>query len=56
MSVDLPLPIASYIAAENGHDTDAVARCFADHAIVRDERRTIEGLATIKQRKAETKR
>ena len=25
MSVDLPEPIAAYIAAENGHDTEAVA-------------------------------
>ncbi|HEY3198423.1 MAG TPA: nuclear transport factor 2 family protein [Nitrospirales bacterium] len=56
MSVDLPEPIAVYIAAENGHDPEAVARCFADHAIVRDEGRTIEGLAAIKQWKAETKK
>jgi len=56
MSVDLPEPIAAYIAAENGHDTEAVARCFADHAVVRDEGRTIEGLAAIKQWTAETKK
>ena len=55
MSVDLPAPIAAYIAAENGHDTEALARCFADHAVVRDEGRTIEGLTAIKQWKAETK-
>ena len=56
MSVDLPEPIAAYIAAENRHDTEAVARCFADHAVVRDEGRTIEGLTAIKQWKAETKK
>ena len=56
MSVDLPEPIAAYIAAENGHDTEAVARCFADNAVVRDEGRTIKGLAAIKQWKAETKK
>jgi hypothetical protein len=56
MSVDLPEAIAAYIAAENGHNTEAVARCFADHAIVRYEGRTIEGLAAIKQWKAETKK
>jgi ketosteroid isomerase-like protein len=56
MSVDLPEAIAAYIAAENGHDTEAVARCFADHAVVRDEGRTIEGLAAIRQWKAETKK
>ena len=42
--------------AENGHDTEAMARCFADNAIVRDEGRTIKGLAAIKQWKAETKK
>ncbi len=56
MSVDLPEPIAAYIAAENGHDTEAVARCFADNAVVRDEGRTIKGLAAIKEWKAETKK
>ena len=56
MSVELPEPIAAYIAAENGHDTEAMARCFTDHAVVRDEGRTIEGLAAIKQWKAETKK
>ena len=54
MSVELPEPIAAYIAAENGHDTEAVARCFADHAVVRDEGRMIKGLAAIKHWKAET--
>ena len=56
MSVDLPTPIAIYIAAENRGDTEALAQCFAEHAIVRDEGRTIEGLAAIKQWTAETKK
>ena len=56
MSVDLPTPIAIYIAAENGGDTEALADCFADDAVVRDEGQTIEGLAAIKQWKAETRR
>ena len=56
MSIDLPKPIAAYIAAENHGDTDALAQCFTEHAVVRDERRTIEGLAAIKEWKAETKR
>jgi hypothetical protein len=42
--------------AENGHDTEALARCFADNAVVRDEGRTIKGLAAIKEWKAETKK
>src|SRR5712691_4722328 len=56
MSIDLPTPIALYIAAENRGDTDAMAQCFAEDAVVRDEGRTIKGLAAIKRWKAETKR
>ena len=47
MSVDLPTPISIYIAAENRGDTEALAECFAEHAVVRDEGQTIEGLAAI---------
>ena|SRR6476661_8476138 len=56
MTVDLPTPIAIYVAAENRGDVDAMAECFAEHAVVRDESQTIEGLAAIKRWKAETKR
>src|SRR5258705_4315227 len=56
MSVDLPAPIAIYVAAENRGDTESLAQCFAEHAVVRDEGQTIKGLAAIKQWKAETKR
>src|SRR3989454_10765861 len=55
MSVDLPTPISIYIAAENRGDTEALAQCFAENAVVRDEGQTIEGLAAIKRWKAETK-
>ena len=56
MSVDLPTPIAIYIDAENRGDAEALAQCFAEDAVVRDEGRTIEGLAAIKQWKAETRK
>ena len=56
MSVDLPTPIAIYIAAENRGDTEALADCFAEDAVVRDEGQAIEGLAAIKQWKAETRK
>ena len=56
MSVDLPKPIAIYIAAENRGDTEALAQCFAEDAVVRDEGKTIEGLAAIKRWKTETKK
>ena len=54
--LDLPTPIAIYIAAENRGDTEAMAQCFAEDAVVRDEGKTIKGLAAIKHWKAETKR
>jgi hypothetical protein len=56
MSVDLPTPIATFIAAENRGDTEALAQCFGEQAVVRDEGQTIEGLAAIKQWMAGTKR
>src|SRR5712691_4923626 len=56
MSIDLPTPIAIYVAAENRGDADAMAKCFAEDAVVRDEGRTIKGLAEIKKWKAETKK
>jgi ketosteroid isomerase-like protein len=54
MSVDLPTLIAIYIAVENRGDVEALAECFAEDAVVRDEGKTIEGLAAIKQWKAES--
>ena len=56
MSIDLPTPIAIYIAAENHGDSEALAECFAEDAVVRDEGQTIEGLAAIKRWKAATKK
>ena len=56
MSIDLPAPIAIYITAENRGDPEAMAQCFAEHAVVRDEGKTIEGLAAIKRWKTETKK
>jgi hypothetical protein len=56
MSVDLPTPIAIYIAAENQGDTRALAQCFVEHAVVRDEGKTMVGVAEIKQWKAETRK
>jgi SnoaL-like protein len=56
MSVDLPTPVAIYIAAENRGDTEALAECFAEDAVVQDEGQSIKALAAIKQWKAETKK
>jgi hypothetical protein len=49
MSVALPPPIAAYFAAEMKADSDALARCFAEDGLVRDESQTYEGRAAIKQ-------
>jgi hypothetical protein len=56
MSINLPAPIAIYLAAENQGHTEIVAQCFTRRAVVRDEGKTIEGVAAIKQWEAETKR
>jgi hypothetical protein len=56
MDVNLPVPVAIYFAAENQGHTEIVAQCFTQGAVVRDEGKTIEGLAAIKQWEAETKR
>lgn len=55
MPVNLPAPIAAYIVAENEDDPAALADCFAEHAVVQDEGRTMRGLAAIQQWKRETK-
>jgi ketosteroid isomerase-like protein len=56
VTTKLPKAIASYIEAENRGDVEALGECFAENAVVRDEGQTIEGLAAIKEWKAETKR
>ncbi len=56
MDVNLPVPVSIYFAAENQGHTEIVAQCFTQRAVVRDEGKTIEGLAAIKQWQAETKR
>jgi hypothetical protein len=56
MSIHLPLPVDLYVKAENSGDVEALSECFASDATVRDESRTYEGLAAIKEWKAETKK
>ena len=47
----LPDPIAAYFAADH-HNADAIARCFATHAVVKDEGHTYTGLDAIQAWKA----
>lgn len=56
MSIDLPQPIALYVAAENAGETASLDKCFTTAATVRDEGQTYRGLAAIREWKAETKR
>jgi len=52
MSIELSMPIAAYFAADK-RDSEAIARCFTENAVVKDEGHTYTGLSAIKQWKAE---
>ena len=47
MTLDLPKPIAAYFTADKG-DSDAVAECFTENAVVKDEGHTHRGRIAIK--------
>lgn len=53
MTLELPPPIASYFAADRSGGPDAVARCFAEDAVVRDERQSHAGHDAIRRWQAE---
>ena len=48
MMLDLPGPVAAYFAADK-EDGEALARCFTEDAVVKDEGRTHRGRAAIRQ-------
>lgn len=52
MPITLPGPVAAYFAADRS-DSDAVALCFTEDAVVMDERRTHAGSEAIRRWKAE---
>ena len=52
MTLDLPTPVANYFSADTS-DSEAVAQCFTENAVVKDEGRTFKGRAAIKQWKAD---
>lgn len=56
MTTTLPAPIAAYYAAEQANDAEALSRCFAAEATVRDEGATRRGRAQIAAWMAEAKR
>jgi hypothetical protein len=49
MSTTLPKPVAAYFAADKAADADALARCFVEDGVVRDEGGTFQGVAAIRQ-------
>lgn len=51
MSISLPKSIAAYFTADRVNSA-AVARCFTDNAVVKDEGQTYQGLAAIQQWKS----
>jgi hypothetical protein len=52
MSITLPKPIADYFTADRA-DGEAVVRCFVEHAVVTDERKTYAGRDAIRRWKTE---
>ena len=53
MTIEMPAPIARYFAADKGKDPDAVAACFTEDALVRDEGKTHSGSDAIRRWKAD---
>ena len=54
MSIKLPVALKTYFVSENTHDTSAIERCFAPGATVRDEGRSIKGIAEIRAWRVQT--
>ena len=52
MTLALPKLTAAYFTADKG-DSEAVAQCFTENAVVKDEGHTYHGRAAIKQWKAD---
>lgn len=53
MTLNLPAPVANYFIADE-LDGEAVARCFTDDAVVKDEGHVHNGHAAIKKWKQDT--
>jgi hypothetical protein len=47
MAIDVPGPVAHYLAADAAMDTMTLAQCFDQGAVVRDEGRDYHGLDAI---------
>jgi ketosteroid isomerase-like protein len=49
MALDVPKPLAEYLAAEEVKDADALSRCFTEDGTVHDERQDYHGRDSIRQ-------
>jgi uncharacterized protein (TIGR02246 family) len=49
MALDLPEPVAEYLAAEEAKDADALSRCFTEDGTVHDEGQDYHGRDSIRQ-------
>ena len=56
MAIDVPEPVAAYLAAEEAKDADALSRCFTEDGTVHDEGRDYRGRDSIRQWKQEVDR
>ena len=56
MDVELAPVIADFFSAEERRDPEALARCFAQGAVVRDEGETIRGHSAIQEWQFATKK
>src|SRR5260221_1235124 len=49
MAIDVPEPVAAYLAAEEAKDADALSRCFTEDGTVHDEGRDYRDRDAIRQ-------
>ena len=50
MALDVPEPVAAYLAAEEAKDADALSSCFTDDGIVHDEGQDYRGREAIPEK------
>ena len=49
MALNVPEPVAAYLAAEEAKDADALSRCFTEDGTVHDEGQDYHGRDSIRQ-------
>jgi hypothetical protein len=54
VTINIPAPVANYLAADKANDLDKFAQCFTWDALVHDERRDYRGIEAIKSWKQHT--